>query len=230
MQELIKIKRNERMGIETVNARDLYEFLGVKSRFNDWINNRINKYEFVENIDYVIVTKKLVTEANDYFISLDMSKELSMVENNEKGKQARRYFIEIEKKSKALSVPQNFSQALRLAANLQEQNERLLEIQQIQEPKVKVYDTIIDSKDLLSMDKVAKIIDAGMGRNNLFKKLREEHILMKDNTPYQEYVNRGYFKIKEGNFTTNTGNIKITKTTYTTQVGLVYLQKKLMHV
>ena len=108
--DLIKIA--EENGEQLVSARDLHEFLEIKSRFNDWIKNRIEKYDFEENQDFVTITKKLVTaqgnESNylDYILKLDMAKELSMVENNEKGSQARKYFIEVEKKYKALKVPQ----------------------------------------------------------------------------------------------------------------------------
>lgn len=98
MNELIKI--SDFNGEKTCNARELHNFLEIRTRFNDWINNRINKYSFVENIDYTVVTKKLVTEGKDYYLSLDMAKHLSMVENNEKGQEARMYFIACEKQLK----------------------------------------------------------------------------------------------------------------------------------
>ena len=104
MTELIKV--TEQNGEQLISARELHEFLEVKSRFNDWIKNRIEKYDFEENQDFVTITKKLVTaqgnESNylDYILKIDMAKELSMVENNEKGSQARKYFIECEKKLK----------------------------------------------------------------------------------------------------------------------------------
>ena len=88
MQELIKV--TEENGNKLVSARELHEFLEVKSRFNDWIKNRIEKYGFVENEDFVTITKNLVTaqgngsEYLDYILKMDMAKELSMVENNEK--------------------------------------------------------------------------------------------------------------------------------------------------
>lgn len=105
MKDLIKITTNDK-GQQLVSGRELHEFLEVKSRFNDWIANRINKYEFIEFEDYIAITKTLVTAQGnksnyiDYALTIDMAKELSMVENNEKGKQARRYFIECEKKAK----------------------------------------------------------------------------------------------------------------------------------
>ncbi|WP_375643787.1 MULTISPECIES: antA/AntB antirepressor family protein [unclassified Bartonella] len=95
--------------VQTVNARDLHTFLKVTSRFNDWIINRIKEYGFLENKDFASFTKNLVKPkggrpSTEYHITLDMAKELSMVERNEKGRQARRYFIECEKKLRNQSV------------------------------------------------------------------------------------------------------------------------------
>lgn len=99
MNELIKIE--EKNGIETVNARELYDFLESKRQFANWIKSKIEKYNFIENQDFTL--NKIVigkTTQIDYYLSIEMAKELSMVENNEKGKQARQYFIECEKRLK----------------------------------------------------------------------------------------------------------------------------------
>ena len=88
----------------SVNARELHEFILSKSDYSTWIKNRIKKYGFIENQDYIIIkTKKAGNNATlkEYYITLDMAKELSMVENNEKGREARRWFIEIAKKATA---------------------------------------------------------------------------------------------------------------------------------
>ena len=92
-----------------MNARELWAKLEVKTRFNDWIKLRIEKYDFVQGIDFVTTEKIVALESTaygqdkiDYFISLDMAKELSMVENNAQGKSARRYFIECEKQAKKM--------------------------------------------------------------------------------------------------------------------------------
>ena len=88
MKELIKVTTNDK-GQQLVSARELHEFLEVKSRFNDWITNRINKYEFVEFEDYIAITKTLVTAQGnksnylDYALTIDMAKELSKEEFNE---------------------------------------------------------------------------------------------------------------------------------------------------
>ena len=100
MTELIKVTTNEQ-GSKVVSARDLHEFLEVTSRFNDWFNNML-KYGFEENVDYISFTKNLVSGGRsiEYAISIDMAKELSMIQRTDKGKQARKYFIECEKKLK----------------------------------------------------------------------------------------------------------------------------------
>ena len=100
MNQLIKITEKE--GKQLVSARELHEFLEVKSKYADWIKNRIKKYDFVENLDYGTVSKILENGGKEYdhAITVEMAKELSMVENNEKGSQARKYFIQCEKQLK----------------------------------------------------------------------------------------------------------------------------------
>lgn len=100
MEQIVKIE--ERDGKQLVSARELHLFLEVKSRFNDWIRNRIDQYDLIEDVDH---TKILVRSINrldeyDYALTVSCAKELSMVENNEKGKQARRYFIDCEESLK----------------------------------------------------------------------------------------------------------------------------------
>lgn len=99
--ELQKILSKNVVSSETVttaNAENLHTFLEAKSKFSDWIRNRITKYGFIENIDYIKTARKVGNAtAYDYHITLDMAKELCMVENNNRGREARRYFIECEK-------------------------------------------------------------------------------------------------------------------------------------
>jgi len=102
--ELIKI--NNDGGKQTVNARELHKFLGIGKDFSTWIKNRVKQYDFVLGQDFALTftktgERKNVT-ARDYHISLDMAKELSMVERNEEGKKARKYFIECERKSQEI--------------------------------------------------------------------------------------------------------------------------------
>ena len=100
MEEIIKI--TEKDGQKAVNARELHEFLGNKREFATWIKQRIEQYGFVENQDYcsfdnIVKRDNGATVRKEYALSIDMAKELSMVENNEKGRMARKYFIECEK-------------------------------------------------------------------------------------------------------------------------------------
>ncbi len=128
----ISEQRIDNENVQTVNARELHAFLEVGKMFANWINDRINQYGFVENQDYIVIANSGKNPnggrpSKEYYISIDMAKELSMVERNEKGKQARRYFIECEKQAQNQlpQLPQDYPSALRLAADLAEQNEQL---------------------------------------------------------------------------------------------------------
>ncbi len=98
--------------VETVSARELHTFLEVGRDFSTWIKDRISKYEFVENTDYIMLPKTGELENKglqgkiEYFVTLDMAKQLAMVENNEKGMQVRKYFIECEKKLNSTTTTQ----------------------------------------------------------------------------------------------------------------------------
>lgn len=113
MTQLINITRQG--DNQVVNARDLHQFLESKQQFGNWIQSRISDYGFVENEDFEVFNNFIKNPqggrpSKDYAISLDMAKELSMVERNERGRQARRYFIEAEKLArnpvKTLSIAQ----------------------------------------------------------------------------------------------------------------------------
>ena len=125
--ELIKIYDGR-----TVSAKELHQFLGPKSKFADWFRNRIKRYEFLENEDYVRVSKILDTpggkqETIDYALTLNMAKELSMVENNAKGREARRYFIKAEEALIELYKNKRFEAFSKLQDSLERLRERVLE-------------------------------------------------------------------------------------------------------
>ena len=105
-QNLIPVFNGKISNSETLlcDARKLHKFLQVSTRFNDWIKKRVEEYGFVENQDFIFATEILVAKKGrgghnktEYHITLDMAKELAMVERNEQGRAARRYFIECEK-------------------------------------------------------------------------------------------------------------------------------------
>lgn len=107
MTALIKI--TETNGQRAVNARDLHQFLESKQHFSNWIQNRIEEYQFIEGQDFEVFNKCIKNPsggrpAKEYALSLDMAKELSMVERTERGRRARRYFIEMEKVAHAKRI------------------------------------------------------------------------------------------------------------------------------
>ena len=189
MNELINV-RNEN-GELLVSARELHKGLEVKSRFNDWVNNRIKKYDLIEDIDYT----KILVECNrgqnvyDFVLKIDCAKELSMVENNEKGKQIRRYFIECEKKLKQVALPsyqiQDPIERAKVWIKEQEERQKLaLEIE-IQKPKVEYHDTVLKSQKLISTTDVAK--DLGMSARKLNEKLNELKVIYKQSNTWKLY-------------------------------------------
>lgn len=102
MNSLIQITKNKINGAEinSVNAREIHEHLKVKTKFADWIKRAIEKYDFIENQDFIVLKNGNGTNAFiDYIVTLDMGKELAMLENNPKGKEIRKEFIQIEKDS-----------------------------------------------------------------------------------------------------------------------------------
>ena len=131
MTELIKITTNEE-GTQVVSARELHNFLESRRDFPTWIKDRIGKYGFVENQDFEVFHNFGENPSGgrplkEYALTLDMAKELAMVEGNEKGKQARKYFIECEKRLKeVVTKPMTTAQMFALQA------QALLEIEQRQ--------------------------------------------------------------------------------------------------
>lgn len=186
MKELIKITTNDE-GKALVSARELHEFLDVKSRFNDWIKNRINKYELEENIDYTKILVQCIRGQNeyDYALLLDTAKELSMVENNEKGRQARKYFIQCEKKLKEVInkpvLPQDYLSALKALVASEEEKA-------LMKPKVEYYESTLRPDTyikLLTSSEVAK--DLGLSAQKLHTKLNELGIIYKQNKTWMLY-------------------------------------------
>ena len=243
MTELIKITTNDE-GKQLVSARELHEGLEIKTRFNDWVNRMI-EYGFEENIDYTAITQKRVTAQGneisftDYIITIDMAKEICMIQRTDLGRKYRKYFIECEKKLKQLQTPSYmiddpieramaWIEEQKQKKLLQQQNQKQQLLLEEQQPKVEFYDDVAGSKDAVAMKEVAKVLGIkGMGRNKLFKFLRDRKILDRNNMPYQEYVDRGYFRVIEQRYNTNNGDIKITFTTLVYNKGIEYIRKLL---
>ncbi|MBX2682074.1 antA/AntB antirepressor family protein [Campylobacter jejuni] len=129
MELSIYFPHTELQGAFPANVKFLFYFLEIDTKFADWIKNRISHYDFIENQDYVI--ELVYTKGRprkEYYATLDMAKELCMVENNEKGRQARRYFIDCEKRLKNLEQEQMqklaFRQSLGYKSQLAQQKQK----------------------------------------------------------------------------------------------------------
>lgn len=100
-----------KQAVQLCDARELHEFVESKQDYSTWIKNRITDYGFVQDEDYIIVPQRTNGRPRkEYHITLDMGKELAMVERNEKGRQVRKYFIECERRaleqSKQIALPE----------------------------------------------------------------------------------------------------------------------------
>ena len=122
-----------------------------------------------------------------------------------------------------LSDDELMAKALMVAQRtIESKNKQITEMK----PKADFYDTVVSTESLLSMGDTAKLLDKNVGRNRLYKILREKKILMSDNIPYQQYVDRGYFKVVENYYMAGDNKV-ITKTTYVKQKGVDYIRKLL---
>ncbi|EAK8586445.1 phage antirepressor Ant [Campylobacter coli] len=129
MELSIYFPHTELQGAFPANVKFLFYFLEIDTKFADWIKNRISHYNFIENQDYIIeIVYTKGRPRKEYYVTLDMAKELCMVENNEKGRQARRYFIECEKRLKNLEQEQMqklaFHQSLGYKSQLKQQKQK----------------------------------------------------------------------------------------------------------
>ena len=161
MDSLIQISKNT-IGdaeINSVNAREIHDYLKVKTAFTTWFNRTVEKYDFTLNEDFISFLK----ESNggrpqqEHIVSLDMAKELCLVEPNEKGKETRKYFIEVEKRqNKPLTYEQIMQNALLLADKKVKELEHKIEVDK---PKVSFASTVESSLNSVLIRQWAKSIN-----------------------------------------------------------------------
>ena len=221
MQELIKV--TEQNGEQLVSARELYDFLELdRSQWARWTKKNIEEI-FEENQEYQRLD--IVSNGNnttEYILKLDVAKELSMLSRSEKGKQIRKYFIELEK---AWNSPEKImARALQIANHQIETYKQQIEYQK---PLVEFADKMLGSKDSLLIRVYAKLLnDEGLkiGEKKLYSWFRDNGYLNRSNEPYQQYME--YFEVKVSTYDTPFG----TKTNTTTLIkpkGQLYFFKKL---
>ncbi|WP_421851746.1 antA/AntB antirepressor family protein [Marinomonas sp.] len=153
--------------LDTVNARDLHTFLELGRDFNTWINARIKRYGFEFGVDYTFISQSPKRGSGnrgatkEYFITLDMAKELAMVERNEKGKQARRYFIDCEKQlHEQKHLPATTPNTATLETSFQETEKYQLLNDMIKSLKLESNPVVIPSKELVDLIQAVRMYQA----------------------------------------------------------------------
>lgn len=241
MNELIEVTYDS--GKPTVSGRKLHEALGIKTKYADWFK-RMCEYGFSEGNDFKTCFSNLGSENQhggqnkiDHIISLDMAKELCMIQRSEIGKRFREYFIAVEKAwndpvlimgrayeaQKAITEKLN-AQVLQLEGTVAVQTQQISELQ----PKASYYDVVLNSKDLLSTTKIAK--DYGKSAIWLNTWLHEQGIQYKQGDIwllYQKYAEQGYTNTKTQTFNGSDGEIHTKVHTYWTQKGRLFIYEQL---
>ena len=233
MNELITITTNE-VGEPTVLGRDLHEFLGVKTLYKDWFP-RMVEYGFTEGKDFNPLKneqvrfegdREVTRELIDHLLTIDMAKEICMIQRTEVGKQARQYFIQVEKDynspekimARALRIAEKELSTLRLETKVQAQ--QIAELQ----PKATYYDLILQCPSLLSVTEIAK--DYGLSAKGLNKILHDNGIQYSQSGVwflYAKYQDKGYTSTKTQNYNRPDGTQGSRVHTYWTQKGRLFL-------
>ncbi|MDY4702586.1 MAG: antA/AntB antirepressor family protein [Thomasclavelia ramosa] len=224
---------NERI---TLSARELHKFLEIETPFKKWFG-RMAEYGFQENIDFREVMDKIVQNpqggrpSTDYEISIDMAKEISMLQRSEKGKQARQYFIELEKK---WNSPEQIMARAVLLSNSKIEH-LTLENEQLKE-KALFAEAVSASPDSIYIGDLAKLLKQNgisIGQNRLFEVLRNEGYLIKRecmrNEPTQRSLELGIMELVESTWEYSGGLKRINKTTFITGKGQIYFINKFLN-
>ena len=225
MNELIPINMNDPERI-TVSARDLHEFLEVKDPYRNWFP-RMCEYGFEEDKDFrtFLCETSSGRPKHDAEITIDMAKELCMLQRNEKGKQARQYFIQLEKDWN--SPEKVMARALQIA------NKKLQVLEAKAEedkPKVLFADSVAASHTSILIFDLAKILKQNgvdIGGNRLFDWMRKNGYLVRRkgsdyNMPTQRSMEMGLFEVKETSVSHSDGHISVNKTPKVTGKGQQY--------
>ena len=223
----------------TVSARDLYKGLEISERFQSWFNRQL-QYGFQENADYT-GCKEFNTlakqELQDYQISVDMAKQICMIQRSEKGRLYRQYFLDLEK---AWNTPEQiFARALKMAdktiESLKSDNAALIEDVERMRPKEIFADAVSASHTSILIGELAKLLKQNgieTGQRRLFAWMRENGFLIKSgsakNMPTQRAMELGLFEINEGSYINGAGVNVTTKTTKVTGKGQQYFINKFL--
>lgn len=232
LNELIPINYNSDR--PTVSAMELHRFLEVGTRFNDWFR-RMAEYGFTEGKDFYSFLSKTSEQggrpATDYQLTIQMAKELCMIQRNGRGKQARQYFITVEESWN--SPEQVMARALKLA---DQKIHHLTAKVEADKPKVLFADSVATAKTSILIGELAKIIRQNgfeIGEKRLFEWLRDNGYLIKrfgtdHNAPTQRSMELGLFEVKETSISHSDGHVTVSKTTKVTGKGQQYFINKFL--
>ena len=231
MNEIITVNYDNNR--PTVLGRDLHELLEVQTPYHKWFP-RMAEYGFIESVDYMTMDKNVLRSdgvempqtQKDHQLTIEMAKELSMLQRTEKGKQARQYFIQLEKDwnspekimARALQIANQEIKSLRITNAVQEQ--QIAELN----PKATYYDLVLQCPDLISATEIAK--DYGKSAKWLNKILAENKVQFKQSGIwflYQKYAEKGYTSTKKEPFIDSKGVQHTKPHTYWTQKGRLFL-------
>lgn len=235
MNELIKIEVRDNQ--QLVSGRELHKFLEVGTEYMKWFSRIIEKYNFIENKDFTVIVKNDeddtafggIRKSTDHLMTLNVAKEIAMVSNTEKGKQARIYFIKCEEAWNSSEMI--LARANQIQSHMIEDYTKKIELleNKVREdkPKVLFAESVATSKTSILVGDLAKIIKQNgvdIGAKRLFSWLRENGFLVKRqgtdyNMPTQKSMQLELFEIKETAVTHADGHISISKTPKVTGKG-----------
>lgn len=244
MNDIIKVNYDN-TDRPTVSGRELHEALGIKTAYKDWFP-RMCEYGFTEGKDFNLLKfervqnegeREVTREITDHTISLDMAKELCMIQRSEIGKRFREYFIEIEKawNDPVLVMGRAYETQKAIADRLNEQVLNLETRLEADKPKVIFADAVTASHTSILIGDLAKLLKQNgveMGQKRLFEWLRVNGYLMKGgnshNMPTQKAMKMKLFEVKERTINNPDGTIRITKTPKVTGKGQTYFINKFL--
>ena len=236
MEEIIKIDTTQ-SGEQFVNARDLHKALEVKTQFNKWIERMI-EYGFIDGTDFWSFLSKTSSGGRpsvEYNLTISTAKEIAMLQRNEKGKQVRNYFIQVEERYKELASDPSYQMALGLKASqlLLEQKDQIIAEMK---PKALFADAVATSHTSVLVGELAKILKQNgvdTGATRLFSWLRDNGYLIRRrgtdyNMPTQKSMELGLFEIKETSIARSNGSVTVSKTPKVTGKGQQYFINKFL--
>lgn len=222
----------------TVSARELHEGLEINTKFATWFE-RMCEYGFSEGNEFFPKVGKTSEQGGrpsiDYQISIDMAKQICMIQRTEKGKQYRQYFIDLEK---AWNTPEQvMARALKIANNeidkLKAENKVLIADTERMKPKEIFADAVESSRTSILIGDMAKLICQNgheIGQNRLFEWMRQNDYLIKSggskNMPTQKAMEQKLFEVKERTVVNPDGSVRITRTTLVTGKGQIHFINK----